>query len=123
MRNTVDTIMTDSRMRNGLMGKKFSPINMALCLAGYTIAIYKQVSSTMTTSTLFSNNRSQAVRLPAELRMPEGVKRVEIRARGMERIIAPAGHAWDSFFVGGDSATNDFMRERAEQVQSERHSL
>ena len=57
---------------------------------GYTSAIYKQAIDAMTTSTLFSNNRSQAVRLPAELRMPEGVKRVEIRARGMERIIAPA---------------------------------
>ncbi len=77
----------------------------------------------MTTSTLFSNNRSQAVRLPAELRMPDGVKRVEIRARGMERIIAPAGHAWDSFFVDGGSVTEDFMMERADQLQPVRESL
>jgi len=90
---------------------------------GYTSAIYKQFVDAMTTSTLFSNNRSQAVRLPAELRMPEGVKRVEIRARGMERIIAPAGHAWDSFFVDGGSVTEDFMAERADQLQSARESL
>jgi antitoxin VapB len=77
----------------------------------------------MTTSTLFSNNRSQAVRLPVELRMPEGVKRVEIRARGMERIIAPAGHGWDSFFVDGSRVTDDFMMERADQLQPERDSL
>ena len=77
----------------------------------------------MTTSTLFSNNRSQAVRLPAELRMPEGVKRVEIRARGMERIIAPAGHAWDSFFVDGGRVSDDFMVERVDQAQKERDSL
>ena len=55
--------------------------------------------------------------------MPEGVKRVEIRARGMERIIAPAGHAWDSFFVDGGSVTEDFMAERADQIQPERESL
>lgn len=89
---------------------------------GYTNAIYMQINA-MTTSTLFSNNRSQAVRLPAELRMPEGVKRVEIRARGMERIITPAGHAWDSFFVEGGTVTDDFMTERADQPQAERDSL
>lgn len=90
---------------------------------GYTGAIYMQTVDAMTTSTLFSNNRSQAVRLPAELRMPEGVKRVEIRARGMERIITPAGHAWDSFFVDGGRLTNDFMMERADQLQLDRGSL
>lgn len=82
-----------------------------------------QVTDAMTTSTIFSNNRSQAVRLPSELRMPEGVKRVEIRGRGLERIIAPAGHAWDSFFVGGGRVSDDFMMERADQAQKDRDSL
>ena len=77
----------------------------------------------MTTSALFSNNRSQAVRLPAELRMPEGVKRVEIRARGLERIISPVGHTWDSFFLDGPQASEDFMTERASQSQRERESF
>ena len=77
----------------------------------------------MTTSALFSNNRSQAVRLPAELRMPEGVKRVEIRARGLERIISPVGHTWDSFFLDGPRVSEDFMTERASQLQRERESF
>jgi antitoxin VapB len=77
----------------------------------------------MTASTLFSNNRSQAVRLPAELRMPEGVKRVEIRARGLERIISPVGHTWDSFFLDGPQVSEDFMTERASQLQRERESF
>jgi antitoxin VapB len=77
----------------------------------------------MTTSALFSNNRSQAVRLPAELRMPEGVKRVEIRARGLERIISPVGHTWDSFFLDGPHVSEDFMTERASQSQRERESF
>ena len=55
--------------------------------------------------------------------MPEGVKRVEIRARGMERIIAPAGHAWDSFFVDGGRVADDFMVGRADQFQAERDAL
>ena len=52
--------------------------------------------------------------------MPEGVKRVEIRARGLERIIAPAGPGWDSFFVDGGRVSDDFMVERANQAQKDR---
>lgn len=77
----------------------------------------------MSTSTVFTNNRSQAIRLPAHLRLPEGVKQVEVRALGCERIIAPVGQSWDSFFLGGPEAPEDFMPERASQVQPERESL
>jgi antitoxin VapB len=77
----------------------------------------------MTTSTVFTNNRTQAVRLPAELRLPEGVKRVDVRARGRERIIAPADSAWDSFFLSDESVSDDFLPERATQTQSNREAL
>ena len=77
----------------------------------------------MTTSTLFTNNRTQAVRLPAELRMPEGVKHVDVRARGVERIIAPVDMAWDSFFLGAETVSDDYMTERATQTQATRESL
>lgn len=77
----------------------------------------------MVTSTVFINNRTQAVRLPAELRLPDDVKRVEVRARGNERIIAPLGQSWDSFFHDGPAASEDFMTERAAQEQSEREAL
>ena len=77
----------------------------------------------MTTTTVFVNNRSQAVRLPAELRLPEHIKRVEIRAKGLERIISPAGHTWDSFFKDGPQAADDFMETRASQEQAEREPL
>jgi len=66
----------------------------------------------MTTSTVFTNNRSQAVRLPAEMRFPDSVKKVDVRVVGMERVIAPAESAWDSFFFGGASVSDDFMSER-----------
>ena len=40
----------------------------------------------MTISTVFINNRTQAVRLPVDLRLPDGVRKVEVRAKG------PDGH-------------------------------
>lgn len=77
----------------------------------------------MATSTVFTNNRSQAVRLPADLRLPEGVKQVSVRARGQERIISPINSTWDSFFIDGPQAGDDFMAERPAQTQPERESL
>lgn len=77
----------------------------------------------MTTSTVFTNNRTQAVRLPADTRFPEHVKKVDVRVVGNERIIAPVDAAWDSFFIDGPAATDDFMAERASQHQDEREAL
>jgi len=77
----------------------------------------------MVASTIFTNNRTQAVRLPAELRLPSDVKRVDVRARGIERIIAPLNQSWDSFFKDGPQATDDFLTERGSQEQTPRESL
>ena len=77
----------------------------------------------MAISTVFTNNRSQAVRLPAELRLPENVKKVNVRAKGSERIISPAGQTGDSFFLGELTVTDDFMAERDTQEQEEREAL
>jgi antitoxin VapB len=78
---------------------------------------------TMTLSTVFTNNRTQAVRLPADLRFPPDVKQVEVRARGLERVIAPVGHTWDEFFLHGLRPSEDFMAERASQHQPPREAL
>lgn len=77
----------------------------------------------MAIGTVFINNRTQAVRLPVEVRLPEGVRKVQIRVRGNERIIAPVGQTWDSFFLNGLSVSNDFMPERAGQDQPDRESF
>lgn len=77
----------------------------------------------MTISSVFTNNRSQAVRLPADVRLPETVKKVDVRAKGIERIISPAGQKWDSFFLDGSPVSDDFMQERAPQIQPEREAL
>ncbi len=72
----------------------------------------------MTLSTVFINNCTQAVRLPAELRLPENVKRVNVRAVGNERIISPLENTWDSFFLDGSKTSDDFLPERASQEQA-----
>lgn len=77
----------------------------------------------MATATVFISNRTQAVRLPADVRLPPGVKRVDVRVRGQERIIAPFGHTWDSFFVDGPAVTDDFMARRASQEQAQREGF
>jgi len=73
--------------------------------------------------TVFVNNRTQAVRLPLDVRFPEGVHKVEIRVKGHERIIAPIGQTWDSFFLDGPRVSDDFLSERASQEQPEREAL
>ena len=72
---------------------------------------------------LFLSNRSQAVRIPADLRLPDSVKEVEVRACGQERIIAPVGRSWDSFFLEGPGVSDDFLAERADQEQAEREAF
>ena len=72
---------------------------------------------------LFLSNRSQAVRIPADLRLPDSVKEVEVRACGQERIIAPLGRSWDSFFLDGPTVSDDFMDDRSSQVQAVREAF
>ncbi len=73
-------------------------------------------------TTIFKSNRSQAVRLPKAVALPEDVKRVEIIAVGRARIITPVGETWDSWF-DGPSVSPDFMAEREQPALQERESL
>lgn len=74
-------------------------------------------------TTVFTNNRTQAVRLPAEARLPDEVKKVIVRIRGRERIITPLENTWDHFFLNGPVATEDFIQERGVQKMSNRENL
>ena len=76
----------------------------------------------MAISTVFINNRTQAVRLSIDVRFPDGVRKVEVRAKGSERIISPVGRTWNSFFLNDPAVSDDFMPERASQHQPERES-
>jgi antitoxin VapB len=77
----------------------------------------------MSIGTVFFNNRPQAVRLPLDVRLPAGGQKVDIRVKGRERIIAPVGQTWDSFFLDGPTVSDDFLPERATQHQPEREAL
>lgn len=75
------------------------------------------------TGSVFVNNRTQAVRLPADKRFPEEVKKVNVRVVGRDRILSPIENTWDSFFLSEEGVTDDFMVERASQEQSEREAF
>lgn len=71
----------------------------------------------MTITSVFTNNRSQAVRLPSSFRFSPNVHQVYVRQIGVDRVISPVGQTWDSFFDDPNlTVTDDF--ERGEQVQS-----
>ncbi|MDD0734261.1 toxin-antitoxin system antitoxin VapB [Shigella sonnei] len=71
-------------------------------------------------TTVFLSNRSQAVRLPKAVALPENVKRVEVIAVGRTRIITPAGETWDEWV---DSVSADFMDNREQPGMQERESF
>ena len=78
----------------------------------------------MNIGSVFENNRTQAVRLPAETRFSKGIKKVSVRIVGNTRVISPINKTWDSFFhPEEEGVSDDFMRERATQFQADRESF
>lgn len=76
----------------------------------------------MTQSTVFTTNKSQAVRLPKAVALPGSVKRVEIVKLGHARLITPVDMAWEAFF-DGPAVSEDFMADRAQPPEQERESF
>lgn len=73
----------------------------------------------MARSTVFTTNRSQAVRLPKPVALPAGVHQVEITKMGRSRLISPADQSWDIFFEG-PPLQGEFMSERRQPPAEER---
>ncbi len=71
---------------------------------------------------VFQSNRSQAVRLPKAVALPEDVKRVDVVAVGRARIITPTGESWNSWFEG-EGVTADFMAERDQPAEQDREGF
>ena len=74
----------------------------------------------MTRSTIFTTNRSQAVRLPKPVAFPDSVHLVEIVKIGHSRLVSPAGKRWDDLFASGPRASDDFMSPRRQPAAQER---
>ena len=53
----------------------------------------------MIRTTMFLNNRSQAVRFPKDVAFPPSVREVTILRDGVRRIIVPVNAIWDDFFA------------------------
>ena len=77
----------------------------------------------MLTGSIFVNNRTQTVRLPASARFPDNVKQVSVRLVGKDRILSPVDSTWDSFFLSEEQVSEDFMTERACQHWAEREDF
>jgi antitoxin VapB len=75
----------------------------------------------MEQGSVFQNNRSQAIRLPKAVALPDDVKRVDIVAVGRTRILAPAGESWDAWF-DGRGVSPDFMTEREQPADLARET-
>lgn len=76
----------------------------------------------MEKASVFKSNKSQAVRLPKSVALPDDVKRVDVVAVGRTRIITPEGTSWVEWF-SGEAATEDFMSDREQPVEQERDGL
>ena len=68
---------------------------------------------------VFKSNRSQAVRLPKDVALPESIIEVDIVAIGNKRIITPSGCSWDDWF-DGPRVSADFMPHRDQPADQER---
>ena len=73
----------------------------------------------MARSSVFMNNKTQAVRLPKPVALPDGVRQVDIVKVGRARVITPAGESWDAWFDQA-GVSDDFMPEREQPRDQER---
>ncbi len=77
---------------------------------------------TITITKIFRSNKTQAVRLPKAVEMPDKVKEVSIIAIGNKRIITPADESWDDWF-DNPQVTDDFMSQREQPEDQLREHL
>ncbi len=76
----------------------------------------------MSQSTVFKSNKTQAVRLPKAVALPEHVKRVEIIRLGSARLVMPTGGSWEAFF-DGPRLDADFLSDRAQPAPQRRSAI
>ncbi len=88
----------------------------------YTTGIYSEIIMTAIHTTVFKSNKTQAVRLPKPVALPDTIKKVDIVAVGNTRIITPAGESWDQWF-DGPGVSDDFMLDRDQPTDQERETL
>lgn len=76
----------------------------------------------MRQASVFKSNKSQAVRLPKAVALPDDIKRVDVVVLGRSRLLTPAGDAWGSWFEGA-KVSEDFMAHREQPQQQQRENF
>ena len=71
---------------------------------------------------VFKSNKSQAVRLPKPVALPETVTEVTVVAVGNTRIISPASDTWDHWF-SALGVSDDFLSDREQPADQQRETL
>ena len=74
------------------------------------------------TAKLFTNGRSQAVRIPKALEF-EGITEVVISRHGDGLLLAPVRKSWESFATDAPVVDDDFMVERPDLLDAGRVDL
>lgn len=74
------------------------------------------------TARLFTNGRSQAVRIPKALQF-EGVSEVIISRHGDGLLLAPVRKSWESFAADAPEVDDDFMVDRPDLLDDPRVDL
>ena len=87
----------------------------------YTTIYTNHDGSHMQKAKLFTNGRSQAVRLPKEFRLPGD--EVYIRKEGKNVVLIPIDDHWQPFVDSLGAATDDFMAEREQGEQEVREDV
>ena len=76
----------------------------------------------MERGSVFMNNKTQAIRLPKSVRLPDGTKTVDIVRRGRAWVIVPSDQSWAQWFEGTE-VSPDFIGSRDQPDELERDAL
>ena len=76
----------------------------------------------MAKGSVFTTNKTQAVRLPKSVALPDDVRQVEVITMGRGRLILPADSSWADWF-NQPGASADFMTDREQPAPQDRDSL
>lgn len=74
-------------------------------------------------ASLIRNGANQAVRLPQDMRFPEGVDEVVIRREGNKLVLSAAKPEWKDFFALTTVVPDDFLADREDPPPQKRRLL
>jgi len=100
----------------------YIPLTYPYCRPILSAQSQEEISMATEHTKVFVSNRSQAVRLPKAVALPDNVREVDVIALGDIRIITPSGRRWDDWF-DGPGVSDDFMAEREQPEEQPREGL